>query len=64
MTLAEGSRSHDRYPFHSNLISMDSMTSQTIQLSKKAHPDIPGGDRAKFEQVAEAYSILGDDAKR
>jgi DnaJ-class molecular chaperone len=34
------------------------------QLSKKSHPDRQGGDRATFEKVTEAYSILGDDAKR
>lgn len=35
-----------------------------LQLSKKSHPDRKGGDRATFEKVTEAYSILGDDAKR
>ncbi|GHJ84410.1 hypothetical protein NliqN6_0812 [Naganishia liquefaciens] len=34
------------------------------ELSKKSHPDRKGGDRATFEKVTEAYSILGDDAKR
>lgn len=33
------------------------------ELSKKAHPDT-GGDRNHFEQLTEAYSILGDDSKR
>lgn len=35
-----------------------------LQLSKKAHPDVPGGNRATFEKLSEAYSVLGDDSKR
>ncbi|KAG7528855.1 hypothetical protein FFLO_05888 [Filobasidium floriforme] len=34
------------------------------ELSKKAHPDVPGGNRATFEKLSEAYSVLGDDSKR
>ena len=42
----------------------DNDLSSLRQLSKKSHPDRKGGDRATFEKVTEAYSILGDDAKR
>ena len=34
------------------------------QLSKKTHPDTPGGSSEKFHELNEAYSILGDDSKR
>ena len=34
-----------------------------LQLSKKAHPDA-GGSVDHFHELTEAYSVLGDDAKR
>jgi len=34
------------------------------QLSKKTHPDTPGGSAEKFHEINEAYSVLGDEAKR
>ncbi len=33
-------------------------------LAHKYHPDKKGGDEAKFKEIGEAYSVLGDDAKR
>lgn len=32
--------------------------------ASKQHPDKPGGDKAKFQQLQRAYDILSDDAKR
>lgn len=34
------------------------------RLAHKYHPDKGGGDEAKFKEITEAYSILGDDKKR
>ena len=34
------------------------------QLAKKFHPDQPSGDKAKFQEVSEAYEVLGDEKKR
>jgi curved DNA-binding protein CbpA len=34
------------------------------QLSKKTHPDAPGGSADQFHQISEAYDVLGDDRKR
>jgi molecular chaperone DnaJ len=34
------------------------------KLAHKYHPDKGGGDEAKFKEVTEAYSILGDDKRR
>ena len=34
------------------------------ELSKKTHPDAPGGDVDKFHKIGEAYEILSDDSKR
>jgi molecular chaperone DnaJ len=34
------------------------------KLAHQYHPDKSGGDEAKFKEVNEAYSVLGDDAKR
>lgn len=34
------------------------------KLSKQYHPDMNGGDDAKFKEIAEAYEHLSDDAKR
>ncbi|KAK1926246.1 hypothetical protein DB88DRAFT_508353 [Papiliotrema laurentii] len=34
------------------------------ELSKKTHPDAPGGSADKFHAINEAYEILGDEAKR
>lgn len=33
-------------------------------LSKKYHPDKNGGDDTKFKEINQAYSVLGDEAKR
>lgn len=35
-----------------------------MQLSKKHHPDAPGGSAAKFHEINDAYAILGDENKR
>lgn len=34
------------------------------KLSKQYHPDMSGGDDAKFKEIAAAYDILGDPQKR
>jgi len=34
------------------------------KLSKQHHPDMNGGDDAKFKEIAEAYEHLSDDVKR
>ncbi len=34
------------------------------QLAKKYHPDQPSGDKTKFQEVSEAYEVLGDEKKR
>ena len=34
------------------------------KLSKQYHPDMEGGNDAKFKEINEAYSILGDETKR
>lgn len=34
------------------------------EMSKKYHPDRPSGDEAKFKEINEAYSVLGDETKR
>ncbi len=34
------------------------------QLAKKHHPDQNKGDKTKFQEVSEAYEVLGDDTKR
>lgn len=34
------------------------------KLAHKYHPDKHGGDAAKFKEISEAYSVLGDDKKR
>jgi DnaJ family protein A protein 3 len=34
------------------------------QLAKKHHPDQNKGDKTKFQEVSEAYEVLGDDKKR
>lgn len=34
------------------------------KLSKQHHPDMNGGDDAKFKEIAEAYEHLSDDTKR
>jgi hypothetical protein len=34
------------------------------QLSKKHHPDTPGGSTAKFHEINDAYATLGDESKR
>ncbi len=33
-------------------------------LAQKYHPDKSGGDEARFKEITEAYSVLGDDKKR
>jgi DnaJ family protein A protein 3 len=33
-------------------------------LAKKFHPDQNNGDKTKFQEVSEAYEVLGDDKKR
>jgi curved DNA-binding protein CbpA len=32
--------------------------------SKRYHPDMPGGDRARFQEVQEAWNVLGDPGRR
>ncbi|CAF0821270.1 unnamed protein product [Brachionus calyciflorus] len=34
------------------------------QLAQKYHPDKSQGDKTKFQEVSEAYEVLGDDKKR
>ncbi|RXK37651.1 hypothetical protein M231_05063 [Tremella mesenterica] len=38
--------------------------SQFYALSKKHHPDAPGGDASKFHEINDAYATLGDEGKR
>ncbi|CAK9787051.1 unnamed protein product [Cutaneotrichosporon oleaginosum] len=54
-----------------NFISHTSVTSSpspsplhSVCLSKKAHPDAPGGSPAAFHTINDAYAVLGDDAAR
>jgi len=35
-----------------------------MQLSKKHHPDAPGGNKDRFLEINDAYHTLGDDARR
>ncbi|BEI91525.1 uncharacterized protein CcaverHIS019_0403450 [Cutaneotrichosporon cavernicola] len=34
------------------------------ELSKKTHPDAPGGSSTAFHTINDAYAVLGDDAQR
>jgi DnaJ-class molecular chaperone len=44
--------------------SKDEVKSAFRKLAHQYHPDKGGGNEAKFKEVSEAYSVLGDDAKR
>lgn len=44
--------------------SKDDVKKAFRKLAAKYHPDKKGGDEAKFKEVSEAYSVLGDDKKR
>ena len=44
--------------------SKDDVKKAFRNLAHKYHPDKKGGDEAKFKEVSEAYSVLGDDQKR
>ncbi len=44
--------------------SRDEIKSAFRKLAHQYHPDKGGGDEAKFKEVSEAYSVLGDENKR
>lgn len=44
--------------------SKDEVKKAFRQLAGKYHPDKKTGDEAKFKEISEAYSVLGDDKKR
>ena len=44
--------------------SKDEVKSAFRKLAHQYHPDKGGGNEAKFKEVSEAYSVLGDDNKR
>lgn len=44
--------------------SKDDIKKAFRRLAHKYHPDKGGGDEAKFKEITEAYSVLGDDKKR
>jgi DnaJ-class molecular chaperone len=44
--------------------SQDEIKKAFRKLAHQYHPDKKGGDDAKFKEASEAYSILGDEAKR
>lgn len=44
--------------------SQDEIKKAFRKLAQQHHPDKPGGDEAKFKEINEAYSVLGDQKKR
>lgn len=44
--------------------SKDDIKSAFRKLAHQYHPDKAGGNEAKFKEVSEAYTVLGDDSKR
>lgn len=44
--------------------SKDEIKTAFRKLAHQYHPDKGGGNEAKFKEISEAYSVLGDDAKR
>jgi len=44
--------------------SQDEIKKAYRKLSKQHHPDVSGGDDARFKEIAEAYDTLGDPQKR
>ncbi len=44
--------------------SKDDVKKAFHKLAHKYHPDKQGGDAAKFKEISEAYSVLGDEKKR
>jgi molecular chaperone DnaJ len=44
--------------------SQDEIKKAFRKMAHQYHPDKQGGDEAKFKEANEAYSVLGDDAKR
>ncbi|MCX6716591.1 MAG: DnaJ domain-containing protein [Candidatus Taylorbacteria bacterium] len=44
--------------------SKDDVKKAFRKLAHEYHPDKKGGNDAKFKEISEAYSVLGDDAKR
>jgi DnaJ-class molecular chaperone len=44
--------------------SKDEIKTAFRKLAHQYHPDKGGGNEAKFKEISEAYTVLGDDAKR
>ena len=47
-----------------NTATKDEVKNAFRKLAHQYHPDKGGGNEAKFKEISEAYSVLGDDAKR
>lgn len=40
------------------------LSTQKLQAALKFHPDRPGGDKVKFQEVSEAFEVLSDKKKK
>ena len=51
-------------PVHHGIAPASAYRRMDYQLSKKYHPDAPGGSSERFVQINDAYGVLGDEGKR